>query len=81
MTVALKSRSQQLVDLPIRLTKLPHWDMELGINVGLRALRGAHLVYENTLVLANALEAGGDVGTLEVATQVGHIIGLGERVK
>ena len=101
--MAFEPRSQQVADLPIRFTKLPHWDVELDIDVGLRAQRGAHLVDENALVLADAdlvvrgriraveaeqvvpeiadaLEAGGDVGTLEAAAQVVHVLDLGERV-
>ena len=72
--MALEPRSQQIADLPIRLTKLPHWDMKLDINVRLRALRRAHLVDENALVLADAgLVVGGRVRAVEAEQVVPEI--------
>ena len=52
--MALEPRSHHLAELPIRLTELPHWNVELDIEVGLRAVREAHLIDENALYLVDA---------------------------
>ncbi len=64
--MALEPRSHHLAELPIRLSELPHWEVELDVEVGLRAVRGAHLIDENALHLVDAdLVVGGGVRAIE----------------
>ncbi len=66
MIMALEPRSHHLAELYIRLTGLSHWDVKLDIEVGLRAVRGAHLIDENALHLIDAdLVVGGWVRAAE----------------
>lgn len=52
--MALEPRSHHLAELFIRLIELPHWNVELDIEVGLRAVREAHLIDENALYFVDA---------------------------